>query len=139
MSVCWTSHSFHLNVILCHDIKSCTFYMELYVTTCHMSWLSLLCGSNAGRFYAMTWWSYISELFWWFCVYLLGQKLCFFLEKVATSCGFLGPVVSQVVKRDRQFGVTFPEFLEEITNCFDYLKLETCLTCNTCFVVVYFI
>ena len=65
-----------------------------------------------------------------------GQKLCFFLEKVATSCGFLGPVVSQVVKKDRQFGVTFAEFLEEVTNCFDYLKLETCLTC-TVFVFVF--
>ena len=63
-------------------------------------------------------------------MYVVGQKLCFFLEKVATSCGFLGPVVSQVVKKDRQFGVSFPEFLEEVTNCFDYLKLETCLTCN---------
>ena len=59
----------------------------------------------------------------------LGQNLCFFLEKVATSRGFLGPVLSQV-KKDRQFGITFPEFLEEVTNCFDYLKLEICLTCK---------
>ena len=61
---------------------------------------------------------------------IVGKKLGFFLEKIATSCGFLGPVVSEVVKKERPFGVTFPEYLEEVTNCFDYLKLETCLTCK---------
>jgi len=63
---------------------------------------------------------------------IIGKKLGFFLEKIATSCGFLVPVVSEVVKKERPFGVTFPEYLEEVTNCFDYLKLETCLTCKYC-------
>ena len=43
---------------------------------------------------------------------------------MASHCGFLGPVVSQVVKKEQSFGVTFPEYLEEVTNCFDYLKME---------------
>jgi len=54
---------------------------------------------------------------------IVGKKLGFFLEKihVATSCGFLGPVVSEVVKKEQPFGVTFPEYLEEVTKCSDYL------------------
>ena len=33
-------------------------------------------------------------------------------------------MVSQVVKKEQPFGVIFPEYLEEVTNCFDYLKME---------------
>jgi len=55
----------------------------------------------------------------------------YLLEKIVLSCGFLSQAIVKVVKSEhRASGIAFPEFLEEITNTFDYLKLEMSLTCE---------
>jgi len=55
----------------------------------------------------------------------------YLLEKIVLSCGFLSQAIVKVVKSEhRASGIAFPEFLEEITSTFDYLKLEMSLTCE---------
>ena len=39
------------------------------------------------------------------------------------SYGFLSQVMSQVIQKDT-VSITFPKFLKEVTNCFDYLNIR---------------
>ena len=60
----------------------------------------------------------------------LGQKMNYLLERIVLSCGFQSQAIMHVVKNDHKSGISFPEFLEEITNAFEFLKLEMSLTCE---------
>lgn len=59
-----------------------------------------------------------------------GQKMNYLLERIVLSCGFQSQAIMHVVKNDHKSGISFPEFLEEITNAFEFLKLEMSLTCE---------
>ena len=65
-----------------------------------------------------------------FCDVFLEQKMNYLLERIVLSCGFQSQAIMQVVKNDHKSGISFPEFLEEITNAFEFLKLEMSLTCE---------
>ena len=60
----------------------------------------------------------------------LEQKMNYLLERIVLSCGFQSQAILQVVKNEHKSGIAFPEFLEEITNAFEFLKLEMSLTCE---------
>ena len=58
------------------------------------------------------------------------QKLNYLLERIVLSCGFQSQAILKVIKNNHKPGIAFPEFLEEITNTFEFLKLEMSLTCE---------
>lgn len=63
-------------------------------------------------------------------VHITEQKMNYLLERIVLSCGFQSQAILQVVKNEHKSGIAFPEFLEEITNAFEFLKLEMSLTCE---------